>query len=155
MVCEDIASDPLTWIDGTSFEVVPLSGVETWEQAAPNRWRFHLREGVAFHNGEPWNAAAAKMGVDWHGDKDTSGHGTGAFGFHEVISGEVVDELTLDVVCELNCPILPRTTMFTKFQAPEWYQSAPEGEKVARTVGFGPYKGGGMAARGGSGTGSF
>jgi ABC-type transport system substrate-binding protein len=35
MVCEDIASDPLTWIDGTSFEVVPLSGVESWEQSAP------------------------------------------------------------------------------------------------------------------------
>jgi peptide/nickel transport system substrate-binding protein len=140
MVCEDIASDPLTWIDATSFEVVPLSGVESWEQTAPNRWRFHLREGVTFHNGEPWNAAAAKMGVDWHGDKDTAGHGTGAYGFHEVISGEVVDELTLDVVCDLNCPILPRTTMFTKFQAPEWYQSAPEGEKVARTIGIGPYK---------------
>jgi peptide/nickel transport system substrate-binding protein len=30
--------------------------------------------------------------------------------------------------------------MFTKYQAPEWYQSAPEGEKVARTIGIGPYK---------------
>jgi ABC-type transport system substrate-binding protein len=102
LVCEDLASDPLTWIDSTSFEVVPLSGVESWEQVEPNRWRFRLREGVTFHNGEPWNAAAAKMGIDWHGDKNTAGHGTGAYGFHEVISGEVVDDLTLDVVCELN-----------------------------------------------------
>jgi ABC-type transport system substrate-binding protein len=73
LVYEDLASDPLTWIDSTSFEVVPLSGVESWEQIEPNRWRFHLREGVTFHNGEPWNAAAAKMGIDFHGDKELLG----------------------------------------------------------------------------------
>jgi peptide/nickel transport system substrate-binding protein len=140
LVCEDLTSDPLTWIDSTSFEVVPLSGVESWEQMDPNRWRFHLREGVTFHNGEPWNAAAAKMGIDWHGDKNTAGHGTGSYGFHGAITGEVVDELTVDVVCEVACPILPRTTMFLKFQAPGWWESASEGERISRTVGFGPYK---------------
>jgi ABC-type transport system substrate-binding protein len=140
LVCEDLASDPLTWIDSISFEVVPLSGVESWEQIDPNRWRFHLRDGVTFHNGEPWNAAAAKMGVDWHGDKNTAGHGTGSYGFHGTITGEVVDELTVDVVCEVACPILPRTTMFLKFQAPEWWKSASEGERISKTVGFGPYK---------------
>ena len=28
MVCEEVASEPLTWIDSESFEVVSLSGVE-------------------------------------------------------------------------------------------------------------------------------
>jgi peptide/nickel transport system substrate-binding protein len=140
LVCEDLASDPLTWIDSTTFEVVPLSGVESWEQVEPNRWCFHLREGVTFHNGEPWNAAGAKMGIDMHGDKATAGHGTGSYGFHGPITGEVVDELTVDVVCEAACPILPRTTMFLKFQAPGWWEQASEGERVTKTVGFGPYK---------------
>ena len=85
-VCGEIASDPLTWIDGANFEIVPLSGVESWSQQAAGRWRFTLRDGVTFHNGEPWNAAAAKMGLDYMGDKETAGHGREAFGFHGVIS---------------------------------------------------------------------
>src|SRR5215470_8253193 len=29
---------------------------ESWEQVEPTRWRFHLRKGVKFHNGEPFTA---------------------------------------------------------------------------------------------------
>jgi peptide/nickel transport system substrate-binding protein len=140
LVCEDLASDPLTWIDSTSFEVVPLSGVERWEEIEPNRWRFYLRDGVTFHNGERWNAEAAKMGIDLQGDKATAGHATTSYGFHGPITGEVVDDLTVDVVCEVACPILPRTTMFLKFQAPGWWEQATEDVRVNTTVGFGPYK---------------
>ena len=139
-VCGEIASDPLTWIDGANFEIVPLSGVESWSQQASKRWRFNLREDVTFHNGEPWNAAAAKMGLDYMGDKATSGHGREAFGLHGVISGEVVDELIVDVVCEVACPILPRTAILTTFQAPEWWNNASEDEQAAMTVGLGPYR---------------
>ena len=139
-VCGEIASDPLTWIDGANFEIVPLSGVESWSQQAGNRWRFTLRQGVSFHNGEPWNAAAAKMGLDYMGDRATSGHGLESFGFHGVISGEVVDEFTVDVVCEVACPIFPRTAIFTTFQAPEWFGNASEDEQAAMTVGLGPYR---------------
>jgi hypothetical protein len=32
MACKELTVDPLTWIDGDSFEVVPLSPVESWEQ---------------------------------------------------------------------------------------------------------------------------
>ncbi len=136
MICEEIASDPFTWIDSSTFEVVPLSGVESWSQVDPNRWRFKLREGVTFHNGEPWNAAAAKFGLDWSGDP-TSG---GGYGFHGPIGGEVVDDLTVDVVCEVACPIFPRTAIFTPFQAPEWYQNASEDERERNTIGTGPYR---------------
>ena len=136
MICEEIASDPFTWIDSTNFEVVPLSGVESWSQVDPDRWRFKLRDGVTFHNGEPWNAAAAKFGLDWSGDP-TSG---GGYGFHGPISGEVVDNLTVDVVCEVACPIFPRTAIFSPFQAPEWYQNASDDERERNTIGTGPYK---------------
>ena len=140
MVCEEVATDPLTWIDSSTFEVVALSGVEGWSQEAPNRWRFKLRDGVTFHNGEKWNAAAAKLGIDWHGDSATAGHSTGSYGFHGGISGEIVDDMTVDVVCDIDCPILPRTTIFLKFQAPEWWASASDDDKENMSVGLGPYK---------------
>ncbi|HZA23514.1 MAG TPA: ABC transporter substrate-binding protein, partial [Dehalococcoidia bacterium] len=141
-ICDDMVSDPLTWIDDRKdFQVVGLTGIETWEQLEPNRWRFKLRDGVTFHNGAPWNAEQAKFWIDFFGDEETSGHfNSNDFSFHGVISGEVVDPLTLDVVCKEACPILPRTTIFTKFQDVGWFETATEADIERMTVGLGPYK---------------
>ena len=44
--CQDFVSDYITWIDDRNdFEVVLLSGFESYEQMAPDRWRFKLRPG--------------------------------------------------------------------------------------------------------------
>ena len=140
-VCDDIASDPLTWIDGKTFEVVPMTQIESWEQLEPDRWRFKLREGITFHNGAPWNATQAAFWIDFFGDEETSGHhNSNDFSFHGVIGGEAVDEFTLDITCGKPCPILPKTTTFTKFQDVGWFESASEDEIERMTVGLGPYK---------------
>ena len=141
-ICDDMASDPLTWIDDQQdFQVVGLTGIESWEQIGADRWRFYLREGVTFHNGAPWNAEQAKFWIDFFGDEETSGHhNSNDFSFHGVIGGEVVDDLTLDVVCGKACPILPRTTIFTKFQDVGWFEQASEEDIERFTVGLGPYR---------------
>ena len=141
-ICDDLASDPLTWIDDhNDYRVVGLTGIEGWEQIGPDRWRFQLREGVTFHNGAPWNATQAKFWVDYFGDEETSGnYNSNDFSFHGVIGGEVVDDYTLDVVCGKPCPILPRTTIFTKFQDVGWFEQASEDEIERFTVGLGPYR---------------
>ena len=141
-VCDDIASDPLTWIDDqNNFQVVGLTGIKAWEQLEPNRWRFHLRDGVKFHNGAPWNATQAKFWIDYFGDQETSGHfNSNDFSLHGVIGGEVVDNLTLDIVCGKACPILPRTTIFTKFQDVGWFEAASDDDIERMTVGLGPYR---------------
>ena len=54
MVCQDLIADPFTWIDGATFEVQGLTGIDSWEQVSPDRWRFFLRPGITFHNGERW-----------------------------------------------------------------------------------------------------
>ena len=141
-ICDDMASDPLTWIDDlNNYEVVGLTGIEGWEQTGPDRWQFKLRDNVKFHNGAPWNATQAKFWIDYFGDEETSGHhNSNDFSFHGVIGGEVIDDLTLDVVCGKPCPILPRTTIFTKFQDVGWFENAAEEEIERMTVGLGPYK---------------
>ncbi|HLF05429.1 MAG TPA: ABC transporter substrate-binding protein, partial [Dehalococcoidia bacterium] len=142
MACEELATDSLTWIEGATFEVVPLSGIESWEQREPHVWRFKLRPGVKFHNGEPWNAAAAKLGIDLNGD---SKHG-GGFSMHSFISGAVVDDLTVDVICQNSkreaspCPIFPRTGLFHKYQAPQAWNNATPEQRARVSYGFGPYK---------------
>jgi peptide/nickel transport system substrate-binding protein len=141
-ICDDMVSDPFTFVDDTKgFQVVGMTGTESWEQTAPDRWRFRLRDGVTFHNGAPWNAQQAKFWIDWFGDEETSGHSnSNDFSFHGVMSGEVVDDLTLDVICGAACPILPSTTIFTKFQDVGWFEQASEEEIERMTVGLGPYK---------------
>ena len=139
--CEEMIGEPFTWIDNKTFEVVPLSHIEGWEQVAPDRWRFKLREGVKFSNGVPWDSAQAKFWLDWSGDEETAGNeGSNSFGFHGVIGGEVVDPLTVDITCGKACPILPRTLIFTKVTEMGWWQAASEDEKVSNNVGLGPYK---------------
>ncbi|MCE2466313.1 MAG: hypothetical protein J4G01_09680 [Dehalococcoidia bacterium] len=134
--CQDLTTDVLTYIDSTNFEVVPLSGVQSWEQIADDRWRFYLTPGVKFHNGEDWNAAAAAQAIDIQGSEDI---GQASHSYTGTTTGEVVDELTLDVVCENACPIYPRSAFLVGFQAPAWYESASPSERGSMTVGFGPY----------------
>ena len=139
--CEEWIGEPFTWIDNKTYEVVPLSHIEGWEQVAPDRWRFKLREGVKFHNGVAWDSAQAAFWLNWSGDEETAGNeGANSFGFHGVIGGEVVDPLTVDITCGKACPILPRTLIFTKVMETGWWQGASESEKVSKNVGLGPYK---------------
>ena len=136
--CQDFVSDYLTWLDDRTNEIVLLSGFESYEQMEPNRWRFKLREGVKFHNGEPWNAAAAKFGIDYNADPRNPSAGITWTG--PITGAEVVDEFTMDVVCDVPCPIYPRTGIFTDFQAPAWFQAADESERSRMTNAFGPYR---------------
>ncbi len=50
--------------DGSaSVEYVPMLA-ESYRQTSPTTFEFKLRPGVTFHDGEPWNAAAAKAAAD-------------------------------------------------------------------------------------------
>ena len=129
--------DPLTWQSGDDLRIVPTSGTESWELIDSDTWRFKLRQGVKFHNGEAWNAQAALPSLNYEGDVNSefgSTTLTGAF------SAEAVDDYTVDINCATACPIFPNTTFFVTFEAPEWITSTPEEEYVRTTNGFGPYK---------------
>jgi len=69
MVLLDLVYEPLVRYapDGT---IVPALA-ETWEIAADGlTWTFHLRQGVTFHDGTPFDAAAAKWNLErWVGNE--------------------------------------------------------------------------------------
>ena len=138
MGCQDFVSDFLTWLDDRTSEIVPLSGVESWRQIDLTTWEFKLRDGVKFHNGAPWNAAAAKYGIDYNGMPDNPSASVTWTG--KDMLGKVIDDLTVHAVCPNACPIYPRTALFADFQDPGWFENADETERSLLTVGFGPYK---------------
>jgi peptide/nickel transport system substrate-binding protein len=136
-IVKDNMVDPLTWQSGDNLRIVPTTATTGWEQVAPDTWRFTLRQGVKFHNGEAWNAQAALPSLEFQGTEDNANSSvayTGPF------QAKAVDEYTLDIICAQPCPIFPQTSIFLNFQAPDFYTSASEEELSRRGVGFGPYK---------------
>src|SRR5512132_3524136 len=53
----------VTWDPKDIGKVVPELAV-SWRSVNPTTWQFKLRQGVKFHNGESFNAEAAKFTID-------------------------------------------------------------------------------------------
>jgi len=114
------------------------SGFTGWEIVDTSNWKLFLREGVKFHNGEDWNAEAAKFSFDLIGDK--------AFGspLHNLLGATettVLGKNAIQVHCIVPCPIFPRFAQKVPFQAPKWYQTASDQDKAQSQIyGWGPYQ---------------
>ncbi|HWT77699.1 MAG TPA: ABC transporter substrate-binding protein, partial [Candidatus Methylomirabilis sp.] len=73
----------------------PVPSLATsWKQLDPVTWRFTLRQGVTFHNGEPFTARAVKFSFDRLVDPNQKAPmGTRLTAIKEV---KVVDDFTVD-----------------------------------------------------------
>lgn len=112
---------------------------EDWERIDPTTWRFYLREGLTFHNGEPLDAEAVKWNIDrvrtredfmvqpqWEFVKDV----------------KIIDDLTVEIttnephayflydVSYNGCELLP----------PDYMEEVGEEQFAQEPVGSGPYK---------------
>lgn len=75
---------------------------ESWQRVEPLRWRFKLRPGVTFHNGEPWNASAAKFSFDTMADAKVAASVKKPARLIQDFSGcEIVDDMTIDMVTKV------------------------------------------------------
>lgn len=84
------------------LEIEP-SLAESWEVIEPNRWRFHLRKGVKFHNGNDFTAEDVAFSLDrLHGEGSDLAKRVNAD-----VKLEIVDDYTVDFVLPGPNPILP------------------------------------------------
>lgn len=96
------------YADG-SLEVEPALA-ESWDISEDGlAYTFHLREGVTFHDGTPFNAEAVKFNFDRMLDEEHPHHDTGpfplAFFFSSIDTVEAVDDLTVKMT--LSEPFAP------------------------------------------------
>jgi peptide/nickel transport system substrate-binding protein len=111
---------------------------ESWEISDPTTWRMVLRQGVTFHNGDPFTAETVK----WNWERITNPEQKSQqMGNHAQIAGvEIVDEYTVNVKTKVPYPIF--TERLQNFQMiPEKLAVEMGDEWLAENpVGTGPYK---------------
>lgn len=110
-----------------------------WKKISPTRYRFWLRKGVVFHNGEPFNAFSVRgsLNEQLHGHQKAPN----AWLFHDDMNAEVVSPYVVDLVTRRPDARLPYTLpMFFKI-VPSKYAGARDNDILEdEPVGTGPYR---------------
>jgi len=110
----------------------------SWQPIGDTQWEFKLREGVRFHNGEAWNAEAAKVNLDTILTIDPPS--PVLFRIGPFASAEVQDEFTLIINTTEPWAMAPIGLSEVQFGAPGLLQDIGPQEFAQRPVGTGPYR---------------
>lgn len=126
--------DRLIFIDD-ELGLIKDGPVSDWE-GIDSTWRFSLREGIEFHNGEPWNADAFKFTIDEYRNNPDGIMAGFMAGVTDVV---VVDEYTVDIENESPNGAIP-FLMATLFGLPPgYYTEVGDIEFAAAPVGTGAF----------------
>ena len=112
---------------------------ETWENIDDLTWRFNLRPGITFHNGEPLDAEAVKWNIDRvMSREDFLVHPQWQF-IDEVV---IVDDVTVDIITDQPHPYFEYDVSFNgcELLPPDYMAEVGEEEFARSPVGSGPYE---------------
>ena len=128
----------VTWDPKDIGKIVPELAL-SWRNVNPTTWQFKLRQGVKFHNGEPFNAEAVKFTVE---RLITKGVHQVYGGFSTIDHVEIVDPYTVNIVTSKPDPILvKRFAGYGGQMLPPQYIKQVDWKTFAqKPVGTGPYR---------------
>jgi peptide/nickel transport system substrate-binding protein len=120
---------------GADYVPAPMLATK-WERINDTTWRFDLRDNVLFHDGTPFDAAAAKFSID---QIKKSNQGKSLKLVTEV---KVIDPHTIDFVLSGPFPSLPAvlTQQYASIVSPTAYSKLGANEFAKHPVGSGPFK---------------
>lgn len=110
----------------------------SWKALNPTTWELKLRQGVKFHNGEPFNAEAVKFTLDRILDPATKSVTRGNFTWIKEV--KPVDEYTVQLLTGKPFPAAPEFLTLAYIVPPKYMKSAGPEEFSRKPVGTGPYK---------------
>ena len=117
--------------DGTPMPRLATS----WQQVDPSTWRVKLRQGVSFHDGSPFNAAAVKASIDRTMNTKLVCQDSTKFFTGLTLEVTAVDEYTVDIKTSQPDPIVPMRLTGLSIVGPK----TPYDRLVIEPVGTGPY----------------
>jgi peptide/nickel transport system substrate-binding protein len=114
----------------------------SWAQEEPTRWRFQLRQGIQFTNGEPMNAEAVAFSINRAIDPATESPYRSRLSTIE--GAQAVDEYTVDIFTTQPDPVLEHRLIQNSFASlivpPKYVQENGGIIPDDAPVGTGPYK---------------
>jgi len=122
---------------------------EGWEISTDGmNWTMYLRDGVTWHDGEPFTANDVKFSFDYYLNGDVGGSQTSSFQ-QKIDSVNVIDDLTAEVVTKIAVPdFLADLGAYALIAEHIWKDLDPKtaaqdpgatGQDAARVVGTGPF----------------
>lgn len=123
-----VARDPKT------MDLVP-GLAESWKQVDDTTWELKLRQGIKFHNGEPFNAEAAAFSINRVVNPDLKSEQISYYA--TIKEAKVIDENTIHVITDGPDPTVPARLYWLKMVPPKHATDADFG---TNPVGTGPYK---------------
>lgn len=154
-----MAGDPTTWNPYNATDVIIISYqnhvfeglldishdstavpalATSWESSEDlMTWTFHLREGVTFHNGNPFNADDVVFSYELC--KNTPTYNSSSR-FSTVESVTKIDDYTVEIKCNAPCSILHAVLDIVAIIDKETYEGQDDSFFETTVVGTGPYK---------------
>ena len=145
-------NEPLIRLEGTTTKPIPWLA-ESWETKDSQTWRFNLRKGVKFTNGNPFNAEVVKWNMDRWRDKTNKWRFGKTFEYYDSEFGEtagiedvkVIDENTVEVkLKQPSAVMLAKLSLAGAFGMVDPQEVMKQGDKygtpASKPVGTGPFK---------------
>ena len=130
-----------TWeplIARDSHDKLVPSLAERWETIGPTQWRFHLRQGVKWHDGTPFTAADVKFTIDYVTDPKTIYVRKSRIA--GVVATEIVDANTVDIRTSGPAPLLLRGLADIAIEQKAITEKLGQVEAQRKPIGTGPWK---------------
>jgi peptide/nickel transport system substrate-binding protein len=128
--------DGLLQRKGSEGTLVPALAVK-WEHPDLLTWRFYLRKGVKFHNGNPFNAADVKFTFERLSNPDVSEFtNTGK----QIDSVTIVDDYTVDIKTKQPIPWFANNMHQIFIMDKESTETRDQGDVMVKAIGTGAYK---------------
>ena len=144
--------EPLVRQEGKTTKIIPWLA-ESWETTDSQTWTFHLRQGVKFHDGTPFNAEAVKWNMDRWRDPNNKFRFGRTFEYYDSEFGKdfaldevtAVDENTLQIkLHQPSAVLLAKLSLGFVFGMNSPKAVEEQGEKygtaAGTSVGTGPFK---------------
>jgi peptide/nickel transport system substrate-binding protein len=127
--------DGLLQRKGADGELVPALA-ERWEHPDDLTWKFYLRKGVTFHNGNPFTAEDVKFSFERLSNPDVSEFlNTGK----QIESIEVIDDYTVSIKTKTPIPWFANNMHQVFIMDKESTESRDPGDVMVKPIGTGAY----------------
>ncbi len=111
---------------------------ESYERIDELTWRFKLRQGITFTNGEPFNADSVVNGIAYY--RDPAFASQCISDYISLDTAVKVDDYTVDVTTRYPDPNFAASFGILSFMLPkDWLNDTPDTQASTTMVGTGPY----------------